>query len=246
MPIMIPFYLPQDITFSEKNKRLEKIESMGIPIIFELPPIAYFLTIAQDKIVLTNGKKEKVYVDFVEGSLNHRRRFSGKEMIANAVNIKENKIIWDATAGLGRDAFVLASLDADVYLFERNKVVALLLLDGMRRALNCKSTASIIQKMTLTIGSINSQNSLPKPQAIVLDPMFPERQKTSLVKKEMRFLSAIVGDDKDAPSLLHCARQFPAQRIVVKRPRISETINDEKPAYQYIGKSTRFDVYMPY
>lgn len=243
---MIPFYLPANLNFSEKNKRLEQVESMGIPISLQQPSNAYFLTIAQDKIVLTNGKKEQVYVDFVEGTLNHRRHFSGKEMIANAVNIKENKIIWDATAGLGRDAFVLASLGADVYLFERNKVVALLLIDGMMRAKKSETTASIIQKMTLTVGSIDSPNLLPQPQVIVLDPMFPERQKTSLVKKEMRFLSAIVGDDNDSPSLLHCARQFAAKRIVVKRPRISETIIDEKPAYQYIGKSTRFDVYLPY
>ena len=40
----------------------------------------------------------------------------------------------DGTAGLGRDAFVLASLGCTVTMVERHPVVAALLEDGLRRA----------------------------------------------------------------------------------------------------------------
>jgi 16S rRNA (guanine1516-N2)-methyltransferase len=40
---------------------------------------------------------------------------------------------------------------------------------------------------------------------IYLDPMFPHREKTALVKKEMRLFRPLVGDDPDAPALLQAA-----------------------------------------
>ena len=42
--------------------------------------------------------------------------------------------ILDGTAGLGRDAFVLASLGCKVQMVERHPVVAALLDDGLQRA----------------------------------------------------------------------------------------------------------------
>lgn len=42
--------------------------------------------------------------------------------------------VLDGTAGLGRDAFVLASLGCKVQMVERHPVVAALLDDGLKRA----------------------------------------------------------------------------------------------------------------
>src|SRR3569833_2829818 len=41
-----------------------------------------------------------------------------------------------------------------------------------------------------------------RPNVVYLDPMYPERGKSALEKKEMRYLRALVGDDLDAPALL--------------------------------------------
>ncbi len=54
-----------------------------------------------------------IFVDFVGGAMAHRRKFGGGrgEAVAKAVGIKGDYLpdVVDATAGLGRDAFVLAS-----------------------------------------------------------------------------------------------------------------------------------------
>ena len=77
-------------------------------------------------------------MDFVEGAVAHRRKFGGGrgQSIAKAVGLKSGAMptVVDATAGLGRDAFVLASLGCKVTLIERSPVVAALLQDGLARA----------------------------------------------------------------------------------------------------------------
>ncbi|MBR3482544.1 MAG: class I SAM-dependent methyltransferase, partial [Neisseriaceae bacterium] len=89
-------------------------------------------------------------------------------------------------------------------------------------------------------------SDLPCPDVSYLDPMFPERHKTALVKKEMRFFQAAVGCDDDSADLLNKARTMPVKRIVVKRPKHGAFVGNSQPAYQYVGKSTRFDVYLPF
>ena len=63
---------------------------------------------------LDEPKLGDVFVDFVAGAMAHRRKFGGGrgEAVAKAVGIKGTELpsVIDATAGLGRDAFVLASI----------------------------------------------------------------------------------------------------------------------------------------
>ena len=72
-----------------------------------------------------------VKVDFVEGAVAHRRLFGGGsgQMIAKAVGVQSGvrPTVLDATAGLGRDAFVLASLGCRMTLIERQPLIAALL-----------------------------------------------------------------------------------------------------------------------
>ncbi|NHW59468.1 class I SAM-dependent methyltransferase, partial [Escherichia coli] len=72
------------------------------------------------------------------GTMAHRRKFGGGrgEAVAKAVGIKKDYLpdVVDATAGLGRDAFVLASIGCKVRMVERHPVVAALLEDGLKRA----------------------------------------------------------------------------------------------------------------
>lgn len=79
-----------------------------------------------------------IRVDFAGGTMAHRRRFGGGrgEAVAKAAGIKKSYLpsVVDATAGLGRDAFVLASLGCHVRMIERHPVVAALLDDGLQRA----------------------------------------------------------------------------------------------------------------
>lgn len=78
-----------------------------------------------------------IFVDFVNGALAYRRKFGGGrgEAVARAVGIKGDYLpdVVDATAGLGRDAFVLAAVGCHVRMVERHPVVAALLDDGLAR-----------------------------------------------------------------------------------------------------------------
>ena len=82
-----------------------------------------------------------------------------------------------------------------------------------------------------------------RPEVVYLDPMYPHRSKSALVKKEMRALRALVGDDEDASLLLQAARQCALKRVVVKRPKGAPLIDDTKPSGNVQSKNTRYDIY---
>lgn len=191
-----------------------------------------------------------VRVDFVEGAVAHRRLFGGGagQMIAKAVGLQPGirPTVVDATAGLGRDAFVLAQLGCQVTLIERNPLIAALLEDGLQRATNDAEVATIVGRMRLLVGDaialLDDWLSEP-PQVVYLDPMFPHRDKSALVKKEMRLFRPVVGDDDDAPALLEAAMALATHRVVVKRARKAPAIAGPKPAFALEGNSSRFDIY---
>jgi 16S rRNA (guanine1516-N2)-methyltransferase len=191
-----------------------------------------------------------VRVDFVEGAVAHRRLFGGGtgQMIAKAVGVQPGvrPRVLDATAGLGRDGFVLASLGCSVTLIERQPLIAALLEDGLARAAVDRDVGPIVAQMRLLTGNaielMKAWQGEP-PQVIYLDPMFPHRDKSALVKKEMRLFRPFVGDDLDAPALLQAALALASHRVVVKRPRKAPVIAGGKPAYALEGKSSRYDIY---
>ncbi|MEN9480050.1 MAG: rRNA (guanine1516-N2)-methyltransferase, partial [Pseudomonadota bacterium] len=139
-----------------------------------------------------------------------------------------------------------AELGCTVTLIERQPVIAALLEDGLRRAKDDPEVAAIVGQMDLLCGNaidlMNHWNAEP-PQVIYLDPMFPHRDKSALVKKEMRLFRPLVGDDDDAPVLLAAALALATHRVVVKRSRKAPAIAGEAPGYVLEGKSSRFDIY---
>ncbi|MBC9130282.1 class I SAM-dependent methyltransferase [Frischella sp. Ac48] len=193
-----------------------------------------------------------IFVDFIGGASAHRRRYGGGrgEAIAKAVGIKGDYLptVLDATAGLGRDAFVLAAIGCHVTMFERHPVVVALLDDGLKRAyLDHEIGERLQQLLTLFHNNIlNSLTNMPeKVDVVYLDPMFPHRQKTALVKKEMRVFQHLVGSDNDADGLLSLARHIAKKRVVVKRPDYADYLDKQKPVSSIKTKSHRFDIYAP-
>ncbi|MEE1922190.1 class I SAM-dependent methyltransferase [Pseudomonas sp. 148P] len=191
-----------------------------------------------------------VRVDFLEGGAAHRRLYGGGagQMIAKAVGIAQGvrPRVLDATAGLGKDAFVLATLGCDMQLIERQPLVAALLEDGLARAAADDEVGPIVARMQLLHGnSIETMRNWQgePPQVVYLDPMFPHRDKSALVKKEMRVFRPLVGDDLDAPALLEAALALATHRVVVKRPRKAPIIDGPKPSHSLDGKSSRYDIY---
>jgi 16S rRNA (guanine1516-N2)-methyltransferase len=192
-----------------------------------------------------------IYVDFVAGAMAHRRKFGGGrgEAVAKAVGIKGSYLpdVVDATAGLGRDAFVLASIGCKVRMLERNPVVAALLDDGLQRAYADAEIGGWLQER-LTLLHASSLTALsaiqPAPDVVYLDPMFPHRQKSALVKKEMRVFQSLVGEDLDADGLLVPACQLAKKRVVVKRPDYAPPLANQPPQASINTKNHRFDLYV--
>lgn len=193
-----------------------------------------------------------IYVDFVSGTMAHRRQFGGGrgEAVAKAVGVKGGYLpdVVDATAGLGRDAFVLASIGCKVRMLERHPVVAALLDDGLQRGYQDAEIGGWLrQRLVLLPGSSLTElaNLRPRPDTVYLDPMFPQREKSALVKKEMRVFQSLVGTDLDADGLLKLARQLAKKRVAVKRPASAPPLAGVAPQAEIKTKSHRFDLYMP-
>jgi 16S rRNA (guanine1516-N2)-methyltransferase len=175
-----------------------------------------------------------------------------RQALARAVGLKKGwqPTVIDATAGLGRDAFILASLGCHVHMLEKAPVLAALLEDGLQRAAQSAATEEIIRhRLRFTrADSLDFLQNLQEeayPDVIFLDPMFPERTKSSLVKKEMRILRSLSGDDENGSGLLALSLRRARNRVVVKRPRLASSLLDRpEPSHQITGKSSRFDVYL--
>lgn len=189
-------------------------------------------------------------IDFLDGKTNYRRLHGGayQQLIARACAVKKNSApsILDATAGLGQDAFALACLGCKVQMLERSPVIAALLNDAMQRL---RANAILGRHLSLRLTQADACQFMAtlagqqKPDIVYLDPMHPPRRKSALVKKEMRLLRRMVGSDDDTEPLFTQALACAGKRIVVKRPRLAETISVRKADVVYTGKSSRFDVY---
>ena len=201
---------------------------------------------------LDEPKVGAVLVDFASDALTFRRLHGGgkKEAIARAIGLKgqDSLHVLDATAGLGRDAFVLASLGCKMHMIERSPVVAALLQDGLERAA-CDSqlNAWLPANMRLLHGVATELLAAwphEKPDVVYLDPMFPHRKKNAAVKKEMRLFQQLLGPDADADLLLEPALALAKKRVVVKRPSGAPFLAGKKPQIEMLGKANRFDVYL--
>ncbi|WP_299802853.1 class I SAM-dependent methyltransferase [uncultured Shewanella sp.] len=222
-------------------------------------PDAEFELVFEDN-VLTLIKRDEpklkgISVDFVTGAVAHRRKFGGGrgQSIAKAVGLKQGvtPTVVDGTAGLGRDAFVLASLGCKVLMVERHPIVAALLEDGLRRAYDDAEIGDWMrERMSLFHGSsIDSLADAAKASdtevdVVYLDPMYPHREKSALVKKEMRVFQSLVGADLDADGLLAPAMTLATKRVVVKRPDYADDLDGVKPSMVIATKKNRFDVYV--
>nr|WP_305080659.1 class I SAM-dependent methyltransferase [Microbulbifer sediminum] len=219
---------------------------------------AYVLRCGEMLELCATGRKAPgpVVVDFVGGAAAHRRKYGGGkgQQIAKAVGVRAGfkPRVVDATGGLGRDAFVLASVGCEVLLLERNPVVRALLADGLSR-LRAAATmdpelAAVAGRLQLSDATEDSASWLAAQPAesipvVYLDPMFPARGKSAKVKKEMAVFHLLVGEDPDADALLEPALGACYYRTVVKRPRLAPHLAGRKPDLSLEGKSGRFDIY---
>lgn len=231
-------------------------ERFGLPRLKKAPAGGFYLWLRDMGLELVQAEADTpgaVKVEFVSGAMGHRLRFGGGrgQPLARATGFKPgfNPTLWDATAGLGRDGFVLASLGSRVTLCERSPVLAALLEDGLQRArLNADVGAWVGERLSLKHGDSRELlpllNSEAQVDVIYLDPMYPPGKQHVLVKKDIRALHSIIGPDRDSADLLETALQCARRRVVVKRPGRAGWLTARKPSTSIESKKTRYDVYV--
>ena len=201
-----------------------------------------------------NQTHSAIHVDFIAGSLAHRKQHGGGrgQAIAKAIGLKPGTTppeILDATAGLGKDAFVLACLGCPITLIERSPIVTTLVADAITRA-EADADFQILLEQGFRLIQANATNYLQqldnasRPDVVYLDPMYPEKKKSALVKKNMQILQKLLGQDEDTDELLSAALNCARKRVVVKRPKGATTIAGTKPTMAIASKKTRYDVYV--
>lgn len=226
---------------------------LGLPLISTADPaFDIVLTVTADQLELRfpkPGAPGPMVVDFVGGPLGFARRVNRFGLLYQAVGFRHGRpSIVDATAGLGRDAFRLAYHGCRVTAVERSPILFALLRDGLDRALRDPEIAGKIgDRLQLFAGDARDLlRRLPaaeRPDVVYIDPMFPARQKSALVKVEMRILRQLVGDDPDARELFELALPIARRRVVVKRHLHAPPIADD-PTHSMGDKTTRYDVYV--
>ena len=189
----------------------------------------------------------QVRIAFDSATMLHRRRGGQNELLGRAVGVKAGlkPLVWDATGGLGRDAFVLADLGCPVMLCERVSALAWLLEDAISAARVSGYDRVREAAGRMTVRHADSRHQEVPPAAVLyLDPMFPERRKSAAVKKEAAMLQHLVQPGDDVEALWEWAWGQPVERIVVKRPLRAPVLGAQKPSHVLAGKSVRFDVFV--
>ena len=205
------------------------------------------------KLALLSADSGPVLVDFIGGKKNHRRQFGGGkgQPLARAIGIQQTTppTILDATAGMGGDAFVFASLGCKVLMVERSPIVSALLQDALERANNAPDLEPEVSDIVQRLSLVNADSAdyllsaKPEVDVIYMDPMYPEKKKAASAKKEMKALQHLVGPDMDSEKLLDAALHTAKQRVVVKRPAKAPTINGIQPNSEISSPNTRYDIY---
>ena len=191
---------------------------------------------------------------FTSGKNKHRQQYGGgkNQPLPKACGLDKHPswTIFDATAGIGRDAYVLASLGAKVTLCEQHPVLYALLVDALSRAELHEEANSVVQRMRMIHGNssdvlnIMSETNSKRPDVVYLDPMYPGRKKSAKIKKDMQILQQLVGHDSQDDILFETAFSTALSRVVVKRPKTATPITSRKPSYNVSSENTRYDVYV--
>ncbi len=190
----------------------------------------------------------------MQGDLTHmiprlKKNNLQREFLVKASRMKnpgDHPVAVDATAGMGEDSLLLAAVGYQVFLYELNPVIAALLKDSLRRASSVPELKEAVSRMQVREGdSIEGLSRLDTaPDLILLDPMFPERKKSGLIKKKFQLLQKLESPCSDEERLFDAAWSAGPRRLVIKRPLKGPCLAGMKPDYSIAGKAIRYDCFV--
>lgn len=219
------------------------------------PGTGLLLLLDDSGLSLTDGKIS-LQADFTSmlprlKKSNLEREFLVKASRIKGMNAADGQLrAVDATAGFGEDSLLLAAAGYDLELYEYDPVIAALLRDALRRAAQSSDDAlrDAVSRMDLREGdSVSAMRAMAgsnePPDIVLLDPMFPERRKSALVKKKFQLLQQLESpcEGADESELLEAAEAAGPRRIIIKRPLKGPYLAGRRPGYSITGKAVRYD-----
>ena len=186
-------------------------------------------------------------IDFDNNKMDYQRKnISKKNILAKAIGLKSSPLrVLDLTAGLGIDAVHMSMLGCKVVSLERNPTLFALLDQAWKN-----STRPEVKKIQFLHADakefLTSQGSnLQKDfDVIYYDPMYPEKKKTALPRKEMKMFRELIGSDNDIDEVVECAIGTQIRRIVVKRPKNAETLKLRQKPILFAGTTVQYQVFL--
>ena len=230
----------------KKTKRLA--EKLNIEVTTDINDFSDLILQLDENGLSLISNNMKLYGDFSKMRKRLTQNNLNNEILIHAIKIKgreKDLVVLDATAGLGEDSILLAAYGFKVNLYENNPIIAELLKDALERAKYISELEEIVNRMKVfEEDSIMAMPRLDyKPDVILLDPMFPERTKSALIKKKFQILHKIEKPCINETELFNSAIKAKPKKIVIKRPLKGEYLAGIRPNYSIKGKSIRYDCF---
>jgi|TARA_B110000438_G_scaffold291108_1_gene327645 16S rRNA (guanine1516-N2)-methyltransferase len=201
----------------------------------------YYLKVEKLRCYLQLGLRSKtkpIYCNFSEWAENNKK----SNLIRCMKGLPMNCTVLDATAGFGRDSLELASVSKSVTLVERLPWMAFLLEDGLK---NTKEEPALSLIKKFNVFSMDSYDFLDNDKnntdVVYLDPMFPKTG-SAKAKKSIQALRELTKEDL-SDGLLPLALSYAKKRVIVKRHKNSQHLDQKKPTFSISSRVVRFDVY---
>lgn len=167
-----------------------------------------------------------------------------KTPLARALGKKafQGGLVWDATAGSGRDLCHILSLGVKrLWAFERHPVVYALLVFEINRL---KKNLGPNTELEVFYADASEFESSQNAETIFYDPMYPEKKKkSSLSRRAMEVFKELVGADHDEKQCLEKLVRSAHKRVVLKRPLKAPCLLSGVSA-EFKGSTTRYDLYV--
>lgn len=253
---MLSFIIEKDSAFASVAEKMQSLIEEKYPSVFENTDAV--LTVADNVTLTFHDDASKLLgtsfsIDILNDEILWRLRHSGRssEPVCKAVIGKlEKPLVFDATAGLGRESLILQNSGANVYMFERNPIIYLMLFASLHNSKSSEKLNHLKNSLPIlspygSVLEVQEKKELPCiPDVVYYDPMFPQRKKSALVKREMRIFHELVGFDEDTVETANALLKVCKHHLVVKRPSNEAPLElNEKRSSFIDGKACRFDCY---
>jgi 16S rRNA (guanine1516-N2)-methyltransferase len=219
---------------------------LGIPVAAARDPARWQLVRSQERMELCAPAPAApmcIALDVTNGPLARRLRSArADEPLPRACGLHRRTsapTIVDATAGLCRDAMVLARLGCTVTAIERVPALVFLAREAVEASWLAKHLRVELGDGVAVLRALPEER---RPDVVTIDPMYEEHGRAQ-VKKEMQVCRALAGPPDDPRELLRAAMAAARERVVVKRDRDAAPLVPGV-SFAVTGERVRFDVYL--